>query len=344
MNVALIFSVFMLITGASCGLMFTCDARQNTTCYAALGHPVYLQLINVEQPQLSFTAGTQKIFNIKKNIITRQNLPPNWQFIISNWTVIINPAERKDTGTYSTEIYDEGGSLVGTNWLHLFIEAPVSSVTLNITCLPSERRVTCSSSGDSPQYSWTLDGTPLGEGGTDVILKEEATGALTCTVTNNVSSVNKTQDLNPCRRTTTPLSTSPPQTGTNSSLHSNCTTETLNSDTTGTTETHWLHFTIGVFYISKRKKVKETTGNTSGDPNDVIYTQVNINNQRKKINIPDVELEYAEVSFNRKPQQRKVYKEEKVEYGELSFSATSQKNIQAPAEQMDCVYSTVRLS
>ncbi|XP_028816357.1 junctional adhesion molecule A-like isoform X3 [Denticeps clupeoides] len=332
MNVALIFSVFMLITGASCGLMFTCDARQNTTCYAALGHPVYLQLINVEQPQLSFTAGTQKIFNIKKNIITRQNLPPNWQFIISNWTVIINPAERKDTGTYSTEIYDEGGSLVGTNWLHLFIEAPVSSVTLNITCLPSERRVTCSSSGDSPQYSWTLDGTPLGEGGTDVILKEEATGALTCTVTNNVSSVNKTQDLNPCRRTTTPLSTSPPQT------------------------VLWptavvlgvillcLSVTIGVFYISKRKKVKETTGNTSGDPNDVIYTQVNINNQRKKINIPDVELEYAEVSFNRKPQQRKVYKEEKVEYGELSFSATSQKNIQAPAEQMDCVYSTVRLS
>ncbi|XP_028816427.1 uncharacterized protein LOC114768366 isoform X2 [Denticeps clupeoides] len=205
--------VLMLITGRSHGLMFTCDARQNTTCYTALGHPVYLQLINVEQPQLSFTAGTQRIFNIKKNIITRQNLPPNWQFIISNWTLIINPVERKDTGTYRTESHDEYGKVVGINCLHLFIEAPVSSVTLNIACLPSsERRVTCSSSGDSPQYSWTLDGTPLGEGGTDVILKEEATGALTCTVTNNVSSVNKTQDLNPCRRPSTPQSTCPPQT------------------------------------------------------------------------------------------------------------------------------------
>ena len=57
------------------------------------------------------------------------------------------------------------------------------------------RAVNCSSNGDSPQYSWSLDGRPLSEADADLsadnqtlLLSRNVTGELACSVLNHVSS------------------------------------------------------------------------------------------------------------------------------------------------------------
>lgn len=86
--------------------------------------------------------------------------------------------------------------------------APVSSVLLVRECLSEgEMRVSCSSEGgDSPQYSWTLDGDTLtdaqllsGNSETNnIILKQDVSGKLVCSVRNNVSSVSKEETISTC--------------------------------------------------------------------------------------------------------------------------------------------------
>ena len=74
----------------------------------------------------------------------------------------------------------------------------MSDVDLSISCSANgERRVRCSSNGDSPQYSWSLDGRPLSEAVADLsadnqtlLLSRNVTGELTCSVSNHVSSTN----------------------------------------------------------------------------------------------------------------------------------------------------------
>ena len=74
----------------------------------------------------------------------------------------------------------------------------MSDVDLSISCLANgEKRVRCSSNGDSPQYSWSLDGRPLSEADADLsadnqtlLFSGNVTGELTCSVSNRVSSTN----------------------------------------------------------------------------------------------------------------------------------------------------------
>ena len=73
--------------------------------------------------------------------------------------------------------------------------APVSDVDLSISCSANgEWRLRCSSNGDSPQYSWYLDGRPLSEADADLsadnqtlLFSGDVTGRLTCNVSNNIS-------------------------------------------------------------------------------------------------------------------------------------------------------------
>ncbi|XP_035525498.1 receptor-type tyrosine-protein phosphatase S-like [Morone saxatilis] len=76
---------------------------------------------------------------------------------------------------------------------------PVSSVVLVSECLSQgETRVSCSSEGgDSPQYSWTLDGHTLtdaqllsGNNETNnITLKPDVSGQLVCSVRNHISGI-----------------------------------------------------------------------------------------------------------------------------------------------------------
>ncbi|KAG5270234.1 hypothetical protein AALO_G00190260 [Alosa alosa] len=95
--------------------------------------------------------------------------------------------------------------------------APVSGVDLSISCSANgERSLRCSSNGDSPQYSWSLDGRPLGEADADLssdnqplLLRGNVTGQLTCSVRNHVSSKHTTRLMELCYGASTTVSVTP---------------------------------------------------------------------------------------------------------------------------------------
>ncbi len=95
--------------------------------------------------------------------------------------------------------------------LSVFPSAPVSSVQLLSECLSQgQMRVSCSSEeGDSPQYSWTLNGqrltdTQLLSGNTEsknITLRQDVSGKLVCSVRNDVSEVSREEDISTCGET-----------------------------------------------------------------------------------------------------------------------------------------------
>ncbi|XP_063339452.1 uncharacterized protein LOC134634266 [Pelmatolapia mariae] len=124
-------------------------------------------------------------------------------FFPSNRTFRINNLSRNDSGKYTLKTFDSDGRSSDERTLQLFIQAPVSSVLLVSECLSQgEMRVSCSSEGgDSPQYSWTLDGRTLTDAellsgnneSNNITLKQHVSGSLVCSVRNNVSNVSKEQ-------------------------------------------------------------------------------------------------------------------------------------------------------
>ncbi|XP_031645801.1 uncharacterized protein LOC116353584 isoform X2 [Oncorhynchus kisutch] len=184
------------------GLETSCDARQNgSQCYGALGGTVYLQLTDtMAYNHYSFYKGSTdaktEILRVKDTLVIRETPIKNRvHFFINNGTFRLNNIQRNDSGEYQFEKYDSEGKSSGIRGLQLFIEAPVSSPQLSSECLShGEMKVSCSSEGDGPQYSWTLDGQTLND--TDappdnktntITLKKGLSGDLTCTVRNNIN-------------------------------------------------------------------------------------------------------------------------------------------------------------
>ncbi|XP_076143292.1 uncharacterized protein LOC143125575 [Alosa pseudoharengus] len=236
------FTGLVLLVASTYGLDSMCDATQNATCYGALGGPVYLQLMrNTSGLELSLYYNSTHVFKYKrlKSVFYKEFNTPSflqrWQFVPDNGTMIINPAERRDAGTYRVEITDKDGKSVGYYTVQLTIKAPVSNVNLSITCSAyGKKKAVCSSNGDSPQYSWSLNGRPLNETSTNqctetpaktdltnstpsetpesspgcsIDLLEGTQGNLTCLARNNISSATKTQPLPSCTTTTAPTTT-----------------------------------------------------------------------------------------------------------------------------------------
>ncbi|XP_062281248.1 uncharacterized protein LOC133985605 [Scomber scombrus] len=123
-------------------------------------------------------------------------------------TFRINNLNWSDGAEYNLIITDSKGKESEQRTLQLSIQAPVSSVRLASECLSQgEMRVSCSSEGgDSPQYSWTLDGHTLtddqllsGSKETNIItLKQDVSGLLVCSVRNHISSVSKEEKISTC--------------------------------------------------------------------------------------------------------------------------------------------------
>ncbi|XP_062405091.1 hepatic and glial cell adhesion molecule-like [Sardina pilchardus] len=221
--------VFMLMTvgqlKGNSGLDSICDVTQDAECYGALGGPVYLQLMrNAREYALGLFYGSSCVFRDRRsksvfyNEFNTTSVLQRWQFVPDNGTMIINPAERRDTGTYRVQITEEStGKSVGIHTVQLTIEAPVSYVNLSISCSANgERRVMCSSNGDSPQYSWSLDGRPLDDAAADLssdnqtlLLRGDVTGQLTCSVRNHVSSTHTTRLMELCSGASTTVSATP---------------------------------------------------------------------------------------------------------------------------------------
>ncbi|XP_042069219.1 pregnancy-specific glycoprotein 22-like isoform X2 [Haplochromis burtoni] len=199
----------------------TCDLRTNTCpCSPILEGTVYIQVMTDasghEMKCLKvLPRGNITMFNIKKEkIMIDKEFSNRLTFIIKNGTFKITNVKRNDSGQYSIEVFNSDG--VQEKNIHFTldvkdngkVEAPVSSVLLVSECLSQgEMRVSCSSEGgDSPQYSWTLDGRTLtdaellsGSNKTNIItLKQHVSGNLVCSVRNNVSNDFKEERISTC--------------------------------------------------------------------------------------------------------------------------------------------------
>ncbi|CDQ71459.1 unnamed protein product [Oncorhynchus mykiss] len=212
-----LFGLLVMLAAVSHGMETPCDVTlDGAQCYGTLGGTVFLQLIHVVSgvPDISLKTKSNdaakiilqirnkphKIVKIHKSIETRAH------FFINNGTFRIDNTERNDSAEYRLDTFNADGEALGTRKLQLFIEAPVSSPQLSSQCLThGEIRVSCSSEGDGPQYSWTLDGHPLrdteaspGDKTNTITLKRDQSGDLTCTVKNNINSVTVSKIISPC--------------------------------------------------------------------------------------------------------------------------------------------------
>ncbi|XP_040903808.1 T-cell surface antigen CD2-like isoform X2 [Toxotes jaculatrix] len=203
--------LFLLLLGVSHGVETSCDGRQNgTQCYGALGGTVVLQLMDNASGifQYQWKHNKTHILIWKENKLVYNQIENRSIFTPSNGTFRINNLSRTDSGEYKLEIHDSAGRISEQRTLQLSIQAPVSSVRLVSECLsPGKIRVSCSpEGGDSPQYSWTLNGHTLtdaellsGNNETNSItLKPNISGRLNCSVRNHVSSVSSAEEISTC--------------------------------------------------------------------------------------------------------------------------------------------------
>eukprot|EP00063_Salmo_salar_P093158 XP_014067993.1 PREDICTED: uncharacterized protein LOC106611884 isoform X1 [Salmo salar] len=210
-----VLGLLVISAGVSHCLETSCDARQNgCQCYGALGGTVYLQLVTdaTIYDELSFYKGSTgaetEILRMKKDIwvIRDTRIKDRVHFFINNGTFRLNNTRSTDSGEYRLETFNSEGKSSGIRGLKLFIEAPVSSPQLSSECLShGEMRVSCSSEGDGPQYSWNLDGQTLRdtEASADdetntITLKKGLSGDLTCTVRNHISSDTVSSRISHC--------------------------------------------------------------------------------------------------------------------------------------------------
>ncbi|XP_071002467.1 CD48 antigen-like isoform X1 [Oncorhynchus clarkii lewisi] len=210
-----VLGLLVISAGVSHGLETSCDAREDgCQCYAALGGTVYLQLTETTAyNQYSFYKGSTgartEILKTKNDKWVMRDTPikDRVHFFINNGTFRLNNTIRNDSGEYLLEKLESDGRLSGIIGLQLFIEAPVSSPQLSSECLShGEMKVSCSSEGDGPQYSWTLDGqtvrdtetSPGEETNTTITLKKGLSGDLTCTVRNTINSDTVSRRISHC--------------------------------------------------------------------------------------------------------------------------------------------------
>ncbi|XP_063048973.1 uncharacterized protein LOC134442941 [Engraulis encrasicolus] len=134
MNGVLGLLLLLLSAASTYGLSESvCDATQDASvCYGALGGPVMLQLMrNTTGYYLEFTneKGYTVFYIIGGTVETYSRFPPGkWQVVAAIGTLIINPAERSDSGTYTVMIYTDSWTLVGEHTVNLLIKGLSESV------------------------------------------------------------------------------------------------------------------------------------------------------------------------------------------------------------------------
>ncbi|XP_061582253.1 hemicentin-1-like isoform X2 [Cololabis saira] len=203
--------LLIMLLGVSLGAETFCDGRRDgVQCFGALGGTVVLQLMDnaSEIPRYDWRKNGTRILNGRKKYFLINTMETRSVFIPSNGTFLINNLIRTDGGQYTLRLQDSDGRQTGKQTLQLFIQAPVSSVLLVSECLSEgQMKVSCSSEGgDSPQYSWTLDGNTLTDsellsGTTEtniIILKQNLSGRLVCSVRNHISRVSNETILTTC--------------------------------------------------------------------------------------------------------------------------------------------------
>ncbi|KAF5893330.1 carcinoembryonic antigen-related cell adhesion molecule 5-like isoform X1, partial [Clarias magur] len=110
--------------------------ERNNQCSVALGQQLHLQIPLEDSFNLKITDKTFNDRIILKYRKTQSNPPtpniPGWQFVNDNKTLILTSAERSNSGTYTLEIFDAGGTLKGSYSLQLNIEIGITEYTPHI--------------------------------------------------------------------------------------------------------------------------------------------------------------------------------------------------------------------
>ncbi|KAK2849194.1 hypothetical protein Q5P01_009028 [Channa striata] len=272
--------LLVMLLGVSSGVETYCDGRQNgAQCYGALGGTVVLQLMEntSEIYRFQWIKNNTLIITWRNNAFIENRIQDRSLFTPSNGTLRINNLSRNDGGEYKLEIHDSNGLKLSPRYLQFSIQAPVSSVLLVSECLfQGEMRVSCSSEGgDSPQYSWTLDGHTLTDAEllsgnketNNITLKQHVSGNLVCSVRNHVSHVSKEETISECDNV--PI-------------------------LAGVLSTLVLLLVIGLAVICTQTKKKNI------NPKDVRVIQ---RQERQLQQTAEVEVEYDQVRFSGRPRQ-----------------------------------------
>ncbi|XP_047657155.1 uncharacterized protein LOC113659134 isoform X1 [Tachysurus fulvidraco] len=164
-----------------------CRFNQIKPCYVAVGQRLHLQMPLEDGFDLK-TTGLILRYR-KQSSPTPTKYFPRWQFVNDNKTMILTSAERSDSGTYTSDIFDVDGRSKGSYTLQVNIEAQVSSVKVSYSCLSSGvRRVFCSANGDNLHFSWTSESfTRLEDDNKTLVLDKNHKEKVTCHVENDVS-------------------------------------------------------------------------------------------------------------------------------------------------------------
>ncbi|XP_034545152.1 uncharacterized protein LOC117816882 isoform X2 [Notolabrus celidotus] len=328
----------LLLLGVCHGVETSCDGRQNgAECYGALGGTVLLQLMDdaSEVFKYDLKKETTVILHGRRGNILTDLTKSRFSFTPNNGTFRINNLSRDDGGQYSGTAYlNSSGTNPVTRTLQLIIQAPVSSVQLVPECQSQgEMRVSCSSGGgDSPQYSWTLDGktltgTQLLSGNSEsqnITLKQDVSGQLKCTVRNHISSVPGEKMISTCGFKLVECTL---LNGTYISQWLRPSNETLCIKST----TEVLPIAAGVL-VALLVLLAVGVG--------VVYTQKKKQNKQKEDN-DEQELTYAEVKVGQRPgRQLQQSAELEVEYDQVKFSQRPRQPVEPSGDE--CVYSKVR--
>ncbi|XP_058506437.1 uncharacterized protein LOC131472952 isoform X1 [Solea solea] len=170
---------------------------------------MFIRLMDTIPPRFTFDKSKTRILRWRNNAVSIYVMKNRFSFDDSKGTLRINNLQKSDSDKYSLDIQDSNAAAVENRTLNLSIQAPLSSVTLVNECLSQgEMRMSCTTEGvgDSPQYSWTLDGHTLtqdellsGNKDTDIIvLRQDMSGLLSCSVSNHVSSISKDMRIATC--------------------------------------------------------------------------------------------------------------------------------------------------
>ncbi|XP_012711099.2 hemicentin-2 isoform X2 [Fundulus heteroclitus] len=211
--------LLMVLLRVSCSVETYCDGRQDKAqCFGALGGTVALQLMDKDSeiPKYKWMKEASKnestltiLYYYQTYNVTSNSMSSRSVFFPGNGTFKINNLSRSDTGEYSLRMFDSNGKQIRNRTLQVSIEAPLSSVHMTSECVSHGLiRVSClSEGGDSPQYTWSLNGnktrnTEIVERNTEnniIILRQNTSGYLVCTVKNHISRVSKEGMIPVCK-------------------------------------------------------------------------------------------------------------------------------------------------
>ncbi|KAG7517287.1 T-cell surface antigen CD2-like isoform X2 [Solea senegalensis] len=317
-----VITLLLMLLGVSYSVETHCDGRQDgAQCYGAVGGTVFIRLMDTIPPRFTFQKNKTRILRWKNKALSIEVMKNQLSFDPSNGILRINNLQKSDSDKYSLEIQDSDAVVVENRTLNLSIQAPFSSVTLVNDCLSQgEMRMSCTTEGggDSPQYSWTLDGHTLtqdellsGNKDTDIIvLRQNVSGLLVCSVSNHVSSISKDMRIPTCVFINCTLSN-----GTHVSQWVFAATNTLCVEPTTVTDTTAeylpvmagvlsalvLLLVLGVSVICVQKK-KKKSAKEEEDEQELTYSDVRVVQRRHIQQRDEGEVEYGQVRISERPQ------------------------------------------